>query len=108
MNHEVGEEVMLDTNAAEPSYTPVCSPLPPRMLEDPMKDVRGFDVKIPDLDPAAGGIGFTDGCKGCADDAKHLRTKVECVRTQTSKVKQDHWSAFSASRSGRPRKIHTC
>ena len=22
-------------------------------------------MKVPDLDPAAGGIGFTDGCKGC-------------------------------------------
>ena len=57
---------MLDTYAPEPSYAPVCSPLPPRMLEEPMKDVRGFYVKIPDLDPAAGGIGFADGCKGCA------------------------------------------
>ena len=66
VNHEVGEEVMLDTNAPEPSYTPVCSPLPPRMLEEPMKDVRGFYVKIPDLDPASGGRGFADGCKGCA------------------------------------------
>ena len=65
VSHEVGEEVMLDTEPAEPPPTPVCSPLPPRMLNEPIKDLRGFYVKIPDLDPAAGGIGFTDGCKGC-------------------------------------------
>ena len=65
VNHEVGEEVMLDTDAPEPSYTPMCSPLPPRMLEEPMRDLRGFYVKTPDLDPASGGIGFTDGCKCC-------------------------------------------
>ena len=66
VNNEVRGEVMLDTYAPEPSYTPVCSPLPPRMLEEPLKDVRGLYVKIPDLDPAAGGIGSTDGCEGCA------------------------------------------
>ena len=65
VKREVGEEVMLDTEAPEPSYTPVCSPLPPRMLGEPMGDLRGFYVKIPDLDPASGGTGFTDGCKGC-------------------------------------------
>ena len=64
-SHEVGEEVMLDIEPPEPSFTPVCSPLPPRMLDEPMKNLRGFYVKIPDLDPAGGGIGFTDGCKGC-------------------------------------------
>ena len=64
--HEAGEEVMLDAEPPAPSLTPVCSPLPPRILEEPfMKDLRQFYVKAPDLDPGGGGIGFTDGCKGC-------------------------------------------
>ena len=65
-NHEAGEEVMLDAEPPVPSLKPVCSPLPPRILEEPcLKDVRQFYVKKPDVDPARGGIGFTDGCKCC-------------------------------------------
>lgn len=45
-SHEAGEEVMLDTEPPEPSSTPVCSPLPPKMLDEPMKNLRGFYVKI--------------------------------------------------------------
>ena len=40
--------------------------MPPRSSEDPkLRDVRQFYVKPYDLDPADGGIGYTDGCKGC-------------------------------------------
>ena len=49
-----------------PCLTPEVTPLPPRSPEDPKpKDVRQFYVKPYDLDPADGGIGYTDGCKGC-------------------------------------------
>ena len=49
-----------------PSATPEVTSLPPRSAEDPkIRDVRRFYVKPYDLDPVAGGIGFTDGCKGC-------------------------------------------
>ena len=66
--HEVGEEVMLDVlgEAPTPSPTPVSSPLPPRTLGEPsVRNVRQFYVHKSDLDPKGGGIGFTDGCKGC-------------------------------------------
>jgi len=46
--------------------TPEVTPLPPRSAEEPkLRDVRQFYVKPYDLDPADGGIGYTDGCKGC-------------------------------------------
>ena len=64
--HEAGEEVMLDVVPPPPSSTPVSSPLPPRTLEEPCgENVRQFYVTRPDVDPAGGGIGFADGCKGC-------------------------------------------
>jgi hypothetical protein len=64
--HEEGEEVTLDVVPPAPSSTPVCSPLPPRTLEEPyLKNIRQLYVTRPDVDPAGGGIGFTDGCKGC-------------------------------------------
>ena len=64
--HEEGEVVMLDVEPPFSESTPVCSPSPPRTLEEPyLKDIRQFYVKKPDLDPSGGGIGFTDGCKGC-------------------------------------------
>ena len=34
-------------------------------MEEPTKEFRRFYVKTADLDPAAGRIGFADGCKGC-------------------------------------------
>ena len=40
VEHEVGEKVMLNAYAPEPSSNPVGSPLPPRALEDPMKVVK--------------------------------------------------------------------
>ena len=64
--HDAGEEVVLDTNPPEPSMEPVTTPLPPTMMEEPMgKAVRRLYVKLSDLDPSCGGIGFTEGCKGC-------------------------------------------
>ena len=64
--HEAGDEVLLSEEPPTPSMTPEVTPLPPRSPEDPRpKDVRQFYVKSYDLDPADGGIGYTDGCKGC-------------------------------------------
>ena len=64
--HEAGDEVLLSEEPPTPSTTPEVTPLPPRSAEDPkLRDVRQFYVKPYDLDPAGGGIGFTDGCKGC-------------------------------------------
>ena len=64
--HEAGDEVLLSEEPPTPSTTPEVSPLPPRSAEDPkLRDVRQFYVKPYDLDPAGGGIGYTDGCKGC-------------------------------------------
>ena len=66
LKHEVGEEVMLDPEPPVPSDKPVTTQLPPRVQEEPSKDLRGFYVKTTDLDPAVqGGIRFTAGCKGC-------------------------------------------
>ena len=63
--HDAGEEVMLDLDPPAPSMTPATTLPPPRGPEDMQKDLRGFYVKDYDLDPAKGGIGFTEGCKGC-------------------------------------------
>ena len=64
--HEAGDEVLLSEEPPVPSATPEVTSLPPRSAEDPkIRDVRQFYVKPYDLDPVAGGIGFTDGCKGC-------------------------------------------
>ena len=64
--HEAGDEVLLSEEPPTPSLTPEVTPLPPRSSEDPkLRDVRQFYVKPYDLDPADGGIGYTDGCKGC-------------------------------------------
>ena len=64
--HEAGDEVLLSEEPPTPSMTPEVTPLPPRSTEDPkLKDVRQFYVKPYDLDPTDGGIGYTDGCKGC-------------------------------------------
>ena len=52
LKHDEGEEVMLDTEPPTPSNKPVSSPLPPRVQEDPTKDLRSFYVKTSDLDPA--------------------------------------------------------
>ena len=72
--HEVGEEVMLDTYAPEPSSTPVGSPLPPRTLEESMKVVKRFYVKTGNLDPSGGGIGWTASCKGCGSISRGYKT----------------------------------
>ena len=64
LNHEVGEEVILDLDPPAPSMTPVTTQLPPRGQEDVKKDLRAFYVKIEDLN-GENGIGFTEGCKGC-------------------------------------------
>ena len=61
--HEAGEEVMLDVQVPEPSFKPEGAPFPPVRIEERVKDVRNFYVKIKDVDPAEGGIGFTDGCQ---------------------------------------------
>ena len=74
--HEVGEEVMLDAYASEASPTPVGSPLPPRTLVEATKPVKKFYVKTKDLDPAAGGIGWTAGRKGCESISGGYRTQV--------------------------------
>ena len=58
-------EAFLDGNVPEPSGEPLGSPLPPLMLEEPVKKVRHVYVKKKDVDPAAKGIGFTPGCLGC-------------------------------------------
>ena len=63
--HEAGEEVMLDVQAPEPSFKPEGVPLPPMEIAERVKEIRMFYVKVRDVDPAEGGIGFTDGCKGC-------------------------------------------
>ena len=62
--HEVGEEVMLDAYVPEPSPTPVGSPLPPVTLGETTKPAKKFYVKSKDLDPAAGGIGWTRDARG--------------------------------------------
>ena len=59
--HEVGDEVVLDAYAPEPSSNPVGSPLPPRTLEESMKVVKRFYVNTRDLDPSGGGIGWAAG-----------------------------------------------
>ena len=64
--HEEADEVLLADEPPDPSAAPVSTPLPPRSPEDPkIRDVRRFYVKPYDLDPADGGIGYTDGCPGC-------------------------------------------
>ena len=64
--HEAGDEVLLAEEPPTPSLVPESTPLPPRTIEEPsMRDIRQFYVHQPDVDPAGGGIGFTDGCKGC-------------------------------------------
>ena len=64
--HEAGDEVLLAEEPPAPSLVPESTPLPPRTIEEPyMREIRQFYVHQPDVDPAGGGIGFTDGCKGC-------------------------------------------
>ena len=55
---------MLDMHAPEPSLHPMVTPFPSAMMEEPTRDVRRFYVKTKDLDPASGGMGFTEGCTG--------------------------------------------
>ena len=66
---------MLDAYVPEPSPTPVGTPLPPRTLEETTKLVKKLYVKAKDLDPAAGGIGWTVGCKGCESIAGGIGPK---------------------------------
>ena len=47
---------------------PETTQLPPRSMDEPtLKNIRQFYVKTYDLNPAEGGIGYTDGCNGCKD-----------------------------------------
>ena len=64
-NHDGDKEVFLDENPAEPSSSPMVSPLPPIITEEPIERIRIFYVTAKDVDPNSGGLGFTDGCKGC-------------------------------------------
>ena len=64
-NHDGNKEVFLDENPAEPSSSPMVSPLPPIITEEPIERIRNFYVTAEDVDPNSGGLGFTDGCKGC-------------------------------------------
>ena len=59
-------EVFLDETSPEPSSFPVVSPLPPIITEEPITKIRNCYVYCGDVDPAAGGFGFTSGCKGCS------------------------------------------
>ena len=65
-NHDGEAEVFLDENLAEPSSSPIVSPLPPIITEEPIKRIRNFYVTSKDVDPESGGFGFTEGCKGCS------------------------------------------
>ena len=67
---------MLDAYMPEPSPTPVGSPLPPVTLEETMRVQKKFYVKQKDLDPAANGIGWTPGCKGCESIAGKHTTQL--------------------------------
>ena len=49
-------EAFLGENLPDPSSEPLGSPLPPLMLEEPVKKVRHFYVKKKDFDLAAKGI----------------------------------------------------
>ena len=92
--HEVGEEVILDTTPSEPSAHPETTPLPPSTLEEPIKAVRRLSVKVSDLDPASGGIGFTEGCKGCISIISGATTKQShderCRIRLIAKASVDH------------------
>ena len=63
--HEVGEEVMLDAYMPEHSPTPVGSPLPPVTLGGNDEGAEEVLCETKGLRPAANGIGWTPGCKGC-------------------------------------------
>lgn len=63
--HDGDAEVFLGETPPEPSSSPAVSPLPPIITEEPIGKVRNFYVYSGDVDPAAGGFGFTPGCDGC-------------------------------------------
>ena len=73
---EAGDQVLMAEEPPTPSLEPEGTPLPPRSSEEPtLKDVRQFYVKPRGLDPAAKGIGFTDGCKGCRAIIYNIRPR---------------------------------
>ena len=109
--HEVGEEVMLDVQAPEPSFKPEGVPLPPMEIAERVKEIRNFYVEVRDVDPAEGGIGFTDGCKGCiaitmgkqkTDHGENCRLRVieksfskpdVAARVKVSRARETEWHA---------------
>ena len=61
--HEAGEDVVLDATPPAPSMEPTITSMPPTVTSEPT--VRKFYVKVADLDPKSGCMGFAEGCAGC-------------------------------------------
>ena len=57
--HDGDAEVFLDETPPEPSSSSAVSPLPPIITEETITKIRNFYVYSGDVDPAAGGLGFT-------------------------------------------------
>ena len=90
-DHELGEEVLLDTIPPAPSSDPMATVLPPTVSGEPV--VRRMYVKKRDLDPdEPGGIGYTIGCPGCKAIIKGTTYAIgqseDCRRRVKEKISQ--------------------